>query len=49
MLEDSCWSVGIVFTLKKRAVGNVTMSQGMQGKVGVIKCQICILNPGHGS
>jgi len=29
--NDSCWSVEIVFTLKKQGVSNVTMSQEMQG------------------
>ena len=29
--KESYWSVGLVFTLKKRGVGNVTVPQGMSG------------------
>ena len=36
--------MGIIFTFKKRAVGNATMSQGMQGNVGAIRCRIRISN-----
>ena len=35
-----CWSMEIVFALKKRVLGNVTMWQEMKGKVGVIRCRI---------
>ena len=35
--EDSCWSIRIVFTFKKRGVGNVIMSQEMKENVGIIK------------
>ena len=44
--EDKIWwLLGIVFTLKKVWVVNVTMSQAIQKNVGAIRCQIRIPNP----
>ena len=38
------WFVGIVFTLKKQGVANVTMSHGMSKNIEATKCRIQILN-----